>query len=164
MSVRADLAAARREYGYPQKECYPKKMIKKKLATQKFWRTLLRGGLLLRSGKMAYFIVGGFINAIRTLHFSVSEIFRNLSLCFKQIQALLLSKPLKNTRPRTSSYFFYNAFYSSAQSLPSDPMLCGYRRCKAQAHIFATIETPLPALRAAQRQKAKPKVYVEKGD
>ena len=37
------------------------------LVPQKFWRTLLWGGLLLRLGKMAYFIVWGFINAIRTL-------------------------------------------------------------------------------------------------
>ena len=51
----------------------------------------------------------------------------------------------------------YNAFYSSPQSLPSHPMLCGYRRCKAQAHIFATIEPPFPALRASKWQKAKPK-------
>ena len=34
---------------------------------QKCWRTLLRGGLLLNFGKMAYFIAYGFIKAIRTL-------------------------------------------------------------------------------------------------
>ena len=51
--------------GYPQKNVTPKK-IKKRLP-QKFWRTLLRGGLLLHFGKMAYFIAYGFINAIQTL-------------------------------------------------------------------------------------------------
>ena len=46
-------------------ECYPQK--NKKWLPQKCWRTLLRGGLLLHSGKMAYFIAYGFINAIQTL-------------------------------------------------------------------------------------------------
>ena len=51
----------------PNKIGYPKKLIKKKWCPQKIWRTLLRGGLLLNFGKMAYFILYGFINAIRTL-------------------------------------------------------------------------------------------------
>ena len=48
----------------------PKKMLppkKEKMLPQKCWRTLLRGGLLLNFGKMAYFIAYGFIKAIRTL-------------------------------------------------------------------------------------------------
>ena len=53
--------------GYPKKTCYPQK-YKKKWLPQKIWRTLLRGGLLLHFGKMAYFIAYGFINAIQTLH------------------------------------------------------------------------------------------------
>ena len=53
----------------PQKKWLPKKLIKqKKWLPQFFWRTLLRGGLLLHLGKMAYFILYGFINAIRTLN------------------------------------------------------------------------------------------------
>ena len=61
----------------PKKLVTPKKMVtqknwsKKKRLPQKFWRTLLRGGLLLHLGKMAYFIVGGFIIAIPTLHLPV---------------------------------------------------------------------------------------------
>ena len=43
----------------------------KKWLPQKCWRTLLRGGLLLHFGKMAYFIAYGFINAIQTLEFWV---------------------------------------------------------------------------------------------
>ena len=39
----------------PQKKCYPQKWLR-----QKCWRTLLRGGLLLHFGKMAYFIAYGF--------------------------------------------------------------------------------------------------------
>ena len=49
----------------PQKNVTPKKI--KKWLPQKCWRTLLRGGLLLHFGKMAYFIAYGFINAIQTL-------------------------------------------------------------------------------------------------
>ena len=52
-----------KKIGYPKKNVTPKKKIKK-MASQKFWRTLLRGGLLLHFGKMAYFILYGFINAI----------------------------------------------------------------------------------------------------
>ena len=48
----------------PQKMLPPKK---EKMLPQKCWRTLLRGGLLLNFGKMAYFIAYGFIKAIRTL-------------------------------------------------------------------------------------------------
>ena len=51
--------------GYPKRNVTPKKL--KKWLPQKFWRTLLRGGLLLHFGKMAYFIAYGFINAIQTL-------------------------------------------------------------------------------------------------
>ena len=50
----------------PPKKCYPQKN-KKKWLPQKCWRTLLRGGLLLNFGKMAYFIAYGFVNAIHTL-------------------------------------------------------------------------------------------------
>ena len=43
-------------------------MIKKNGYPKNFGgRTLLRGGLLLHFGKMAYFIAYGFINAIQTL-------------------------------------------------------------------------------------------------
>ena len=51
--------------GYPKKNVTRKKI--KKWLPQKCWRTLLRGGLLLNFGKMAYFIAYGFIKAIRTL-------------------------------------------------------------------------------------------------
>ena len=47
----------------PKKNVTPQKKSKKWLP-QKIWRTLLRGGLLLHFGKMAYFILYGFINAI----------------------------------------------------------------------------------------------------
>ena len=58
--------------GYPKKmvtpeNWLPQKIDPKKRLPQTFWRTLLRGGLLLHLGKMAYFIVGGFIIAIPTL-------------------------------------------------------------------------------------------------
>ena len=49
----------------PKKNVTRKKI--KKWLPQKCWRTLLRGGLLLNFGKMAYFIAWGFIKAIRTL-------------------------------------------------------------------------------------------------
>ena len=45
----------------------PQKIDPKKRLPQTFWRTLLRGGVLLHLGKMAYFILLGFIHAIRTL-------------------------------------------------------------------------------------------------
>ena len=54
-----------KKIGYPKKNVIPKKI--KKWLPQKCWRTLLRGGLLLHFGKMAYFIAYGFINAIQTL-------------------------------------------------------------------------------------------------
>ena len=54
-----------KKIGYPQKNVTPKEI--KKWLPKKCWRTLLRGGLLLHFGKMAYFIAYGFINAIQTL-------------------------------------------------------------------------------------------------
>ena len=59
--------------GYPKKNVTPKKI--EKWLRQKCWRTLLRGGLLLHFGKMAYFIAYGFINAIQTLVPKFSSIF-----------------------------------------------------------------------------------------
>ena len=52
---------------WSNKNGYPQKNDKKNWLPQKIWRTLLRGGLLLHFGKMAYFIAYGFINAIQTL-------------------------------------------------------------------------------------------------
>ena len=60
-----------KKIGYPKKKCYPQKNEKNWLP-QKCWRTLLRGGLLLHFGKMAYFIAYGFINAIQTLEKEVA--------------------------------------------------------------------------------------------
>ena len=51
----------------PPKKCYPKKMFKKKMETWKKM-TYFIAGLLLNFGKMAYFILYGFINAIQTLY------------------------------------------------------------------------------------------------
>ena len=63
----------------PQKKCYPQKKSKKWLP-QKIWRTLLRGGLLLHFGKMAYFIAYGFINAIQTLLNIIFYIYNTISM------------------------------------------------------------------------------------
>ena len=48
----------------PKKIVTPKNWSKKNWLPQKFWRTILRGGLLLIFGKMAYFILYWFIKAI----------------------------------------------------------------------------------------------------
>ena len=49
----------------PKKIVTPKKMIKKEMATPKIFGVLYcEGGLLLIFGKMAYFILYWFINAI----------------------------------------------------------------------------------------------------
>ena len=48
----------------PKKIVTQKKWSKKNWLPQKFWRTLLRGGLILNLGKMVYFILYWFINAI----------------------------------------------------------------------------------------------------
>ena len=50
-----------------QKKHVTPKNIKKNDYPKKFGVLLLRGGLLLHFGKMAYFIAYGFINAIQTL-------------------------------------------------------------------------------------------------
>ena len=115
----------------PPKKCYPKKKLKKWLP-QKCWRTLLRGGLLLHFGKMAYFIAYGFINAIQTLFCRSSW-----TLLGRRTEAVEFPEgPKSRVNPCESNLFFQGELSKSKLELCENMFLglfvcssCGSRLC-----------------------------------